>query len=355
MKELYLIILLLALLFSCNTNENKTSLNNNDGTDATEKNQQSDSTSKIPGANSSTASISKPDSIIGIVYVKNKSGVALKELRKVESKDIFHLDFGVKLSVIHTEEDNGVIQKADSAWIKVKLRNGECGDIIGYVFKNETITSSEADFSLIPTDFTYENQLTTNENTGKLKFRFTKISPVEFNNYKSTYDRKMITDSTKNAPDKKYFTLRIADRTIKFHYNNTCEDWQNYLGYVKPLDSYGIEGCGNEACGTYLINKSTGKLLSLSSGQFIQGTSLPYVSKNETKFIVFTNGALSSDSGTYMILYKKDSKINAFNFAECDSFYTKEWEIEELVWVDEQTIAFKGAGTTGYLKGAIIK
>ncbi|MBO9703515.1 MAG: hypothetical protein J7604_25125, partial [Sporocytophaga sp.] len=307
----------------------------------------------ITKADSSTRVISKSDSVIGIVYVKNSNGTQLKESENAEHPNSSAIEFGTKLFWIYSVDEK---LKSDSTLIKVKLHNG-CGDLYGYVFRYDVIDSAIVDFSIIPKEYSRElNRYPLGKNNeGNLKFKFSKIGSAEFNKYKSSYDSQVIEDTTKNAPGKKFFTLPIGNQLYKFHYNNTCEQYEYYRGDIKPLNAYAIEGCSMESCSTYLIDKSTGKLLYLDGGPYIQGTSHPYISKDETKLLIFTSGAPIDDFGTYLILYKKDPKTGIFNFAEYDSFYTKELEIEELVWVDHQTIALKGTGNTGYFKGVIIK
>lgn len=297
--------------------------------------------------------ISKSDSVIGIVYVKNKNGTLIEGAESSDYPDNYTIEFGTKLFWIHSNHDK---LKLDSSWIKIKMHDG-CGDLSGYVSRFDVIDSAKVDFSIIPKEYSRELNIYPmgKNNEGDLKFKFSRISSKEFNKYKSAYSRQVIEDTTKNSSDKKFFTLPIGNHLYKFHYNNTCEHYEYYKGYIKPLNAYGIEGCSHEACSTYLIDKSSGKLLHLDGGPYIQGTSLPYISKDETKFIVFTPGAPIDDFGTYMILYKKDPTTGIFNFADYDSFYTKELEVEELIWVDNQTIAIKGTGNTGYFQGLIIK
>ncbi len=336
--------------FSCNTNPEETDSSKvNSDSSITLKNQILDS---IPKADSGNKVISKSDSVIGIVYVKNNDGTQLKESENIEHPNNSTIEFGTKLFRIYSNDDK---QKLDSSWIKVKMRNGSCGDLSGYVSRFDVVDSSVVDFSIIPKEYSKElNRYPLGKNNvGKLKFKFSKISSTEFNIYKSAYARQIIEDTSKSAAGKRFFTLPIGNQLYKFHYNNACEHYDNYMGYIIPLNAYGIEGCSRDACSTYLIDKSTGKLLYLDGGPYIQGTSLPYISKDETQFIIFTPGTPSTEFGTYMILYKKDPKTGIFNFAEYDSFDTKEWEIEELVWVDNQTIALKATGNTGYLQGVI--
>lgn len=302
----------------------------------------------------SNSAISQSDSVIRkIVYVKNTNGILLEGSNNLECSNSFPIEFGTKLFRIYSKDEE---PKSDSTRIKVQLYNCICGDLSGYVSRFDVIDSAHVDFSIIPKEYSRElNAYPIGKNNeGNLKFKFSKISSTEFNKYKSAYSRQVTEDTTKNSRDKRFFTLLIGNQLYKFHYNNTCEHYDYYKGYIKPLNTYGIEGCSNESCSTYLIDKSTGKLLFLDGGPYIQGTSLPYISKDETKFIVFTPGAPIDDFGTYMILYKKDPITGNFNFSEYDSFYTKELEIEELVWIDSQTIAIKGTGKTGYFKGLII-
>jgi hypothetical protein len=352
MNKLLTYIFISLIIYSCNTRESDKSLTNSNKPKLQEKlpvTKEIDSTNKSENSNTEFQ-----DSIIGTVFVKNKNGTTINEFPILDSNKGSVLEFATKLFVIPS--DNNI--KTDTSWIKIKTevcKYGTKHKYYGYVQKKDVVDSLIADFTVIPIDFEFSNNQVqpTKEQKGKLEFKFSKITEQEFNNYKSGYKNPVIIDSTNINSKDGYFILKINDRLTKF-YSNICKQWQNYEGFIKPLNSYQISGCGMDACYSYLINKTTGKTINIDSGPNIDGASIIYVSKAESKFLAYSNGSPNMDMGTFIIIYYKTPGTDNYNYDTYDSYFANQWEIEDFIWVDEQTIAIKRTKSSGYLKGTII-
>lgn len=196
------------------------------------------------------------------------------------------------------------------------------------------------------------------ENKNKLEIKFSKINSTDYLEYNQNYSNRITIDTILiNNPQN--FTLVVENAKKRFVCdvdNNNCN---YYKGYLVPLNKYILTNCGKSYCETYLLDKNTGTQDYLES-PFDSECEIPSLSPNENKLIAFSSSVFDKES--YIALYKNDSENKKLDFKK--SFYTSDWRIKEIIWIDNNSIALKVfdkyGGKTGdglinsqYLKGEI--
>ena len=199
------------------------------------------------------------------------------------------------------------------------------------------------------------------ENQNKLKIKFTKIDSTDYFDFKKKYFNGITIDSTIVNEAGSSFSLFVENEKKEFSCDIDYNNCNYYKGFLKPLNKYILTYCGMGYCGTYLLDKRTGKQDYLES-PFDSECEVPSLSKDENKLITFSSSVF--DGETFIALYKKNVETKKIDFKEYDSFYTLDWRIKEIIWIDNNLVALKvfdGYGgknggkliNTKYLKGKI--
>ncbi|WP_111542112.1 hypothetical protein [Mesonia algae] len=199
------------------------------------------------------------------------------------------------------------------------------------------------------------------ENKSKLKIKFTKIDSTEFLKYNQKYSNEITVDTTIVNEAGGFFTLDVENAEKKFSCDIDYNNCNYYKGFLKPLNKYILTYCGIGYCGTYLLDKNTGTKDYLES-PFDSECKNPSISKNKNKLIAFSSSVFDRES--FIALYKMNIETKKIDLKKYDSFYTSDWRIKEIIWIDNNVIALKvfekyGGKTGGelintrYLKGKI--
>lgn len=199
------------------------------------------------------------------------------------------------------------------------------------------------------------------ENKNKLKIKFTIIDSTDYFKYKQKYSNEITVDTTIVNEAGSFFTLDVENAEKKFSCDIDYSNCNYYKGFLNPLSKYIITHCGTGYCGTYLLDKNTGTQNYLES-PFDSECEIPALSKNQDKLIAFSSSVFDRES--FIALYRENAETKKIELKKFDSFYTSDWRIKEIIWIDNNSIALKVyekyGGKTGselintrYLKGVI--
>ena len=229
--------------------------------------------------------------------------------------------------------------------------------------KDENKTTAEKSQPIsksnLPDDFPEENVLVENKN--KLKIKFTKTDSINYFSFRQNYSNGIKIDTTIVNESGSSFSLIIKNEEKKFSCDIDYNNCYYYKGFLKPLNKYIITYCGTGYCRTYLLDKNTGTQNYLES-PFDSECEIPSLSKNENKLIAFSSSVFDRES--FIALYKKNIETKKIDFKKYDTFYTSDWRVKEIIWIDNNSIALKiyekYGGKSGnelintrYLKGKI--
>lgn len=199
------------------------------------------------------------------------------------------------------------------------------------------------------------------ENKNKLKIKFTKIDSTDYLDYKQKYSNGITVDKTIVNEAGNSFTLALKNADKKFGCDIDYNDCTYYKGFLSSLNKYILTSCGKGYCGTFLLDKNTGVRNFLQS-PFDSECEVPSLSKSQDKLIAFSSSVFDRES--FIALYKENVETKKIELRKFDSFYTSDWRIKEIIWIDNNSIALKVyekyGGKTGselintrYLKGKI--
>ncbi|MGE0562819.1 MAG: hypothetical protein AB7O47_13465 [Flavobacteriales bacterium] len=180
-----------------------------------------------------------------------------------------------------------------------------------------------------------------------LKLSFKKIDSTEFYRYKNIYDTKITIDTTKNvAPNGGTFSIYTNVGNLQFgcgtNYERPC---YNYSGFLVPINAYLIGQWGESIYDLFLVDKRNASRLSLISA-FDGGSGLPLISPANTKLITCSSVDLVAFKNYYdirsnIIMYDL-TNLNYLNeINACFEFNTKNWELIDLAWVNEETFVLR--------------
>jgi hypothetical protein len=197
------------------------------------------------------------------------------------------------------------------------------------------------------------------ENQNKLKIKFTKIDSTDYFDFKQKYSNGIEIDSTIVNEAGSSFTIAVKNTKEEFSCDIDYNNCTYYKGFLSLLNKYILTYCGTGYCGTYLLDKNTGIKSSLES-PFDSECEIPSLSNNGSKLIAYSYSVFDRES--FIALYKKNVDTKKIDFKEYDSFYTSDWRVKEIIWIDTNLIALKvfdkyGGKTGGklintrYLKG----
>ena len=176
------------------------------------------------------------------------------------------------------------------------------------------------------------------ENKNKLKIKFTKIDSTNYLDFIQKYSNKITIDSTIVNEAGSSFSLAVKDTEKEFRCDIDYNNCNYYKGFLSPLNKYILTYCGTGYCGTFLLDKNTG-IQNFIESPFDSECEIPSLSKNENKLITFSSSVF--DRKSFIALYKKDINSKKIDLNKYDSFYTSDWRIKEIIWIDNNSIALK--------------
>lgn len=192
---------------------------------------------------------------------------------------------------------------------------------------------SESDIS----ENAFEKQIL-KENQNKLKIKFSKIDSTNYLDFKHKYSNGVETDPTIANKYGDLFFLIVKNEKKGFGCDTDHNNCNYYKGFLKPLNKYILTYCETDYCRTYLLDKNTGMQHYLES-PFDSESNIPCLSKEQDKLIAFSSSVFKRES--FVAIYKKNTKTKEIEFSEFESFYTSDWRIKEIVWVNNNSIALK--------------
>lgn len=188
------------------------------------------------------------------------------------------------------------------------------------------------------------------------KLKFTKINENEFLRYKPA--RKLIKQKIEET--KTRFYLDIKSKRTEFkkeinkeYGNRNGTSWFEYIGFYPALKLYAITSNSvteNLGFGELsLINKETGfnyQIISIGDGS----VETPNPSTNN-KYLVYFYNHVYEPNHCFVGVLKINNGNKPQNFiTEYKSYETKDWAVEQLIWIDDQTFVLK-AYTKKYQDG----
>jgi hypothetical protein len=169
---------------------------------------------------------------------------------------------------------------------------------------------------------------------------FDTISQGEFEGYKKLYHSKINTDTSKVLWTDTSFL--ISGKNWNRDYNivaTEAEPFNNYMGYIEPLGLYMVTNIDgrNETAMFYLVDQKTGKEFFLSSG-FDYPCVTALLSPKNNFLLSWSNNEYEYNESMLVVLkvVKHRKKFQLRGFVD---FSTNQWRVQDVVWVNENSIA----------------
>ena len=172
----------------------------------------------------------------------------------------------------------------------------------------------------------------------ELNLKFETISEYLFLEYKNKYNDKIFYDSANvvsTENDLYIKTLAGEYHFQKIEYPGSYDfSFYSYLGYLKPLNLHLYESLGRMYSNIYAIDRLTGERFYVDNFSRINTYDI-LVSKEEDQLLIYNSEGDSPES--YIKIYQLDAK----KVTEVAGFFSEEWNIEELVWIEKNSFALK--------------
>lgn len=199
------------------------------------------------------------------------------------------------------------------------------------------------------------------------KIDFKLIDENAFNKHKKAYKSPVDKDTTRITWLDSTIVVKTAKRNYTYTYREVDgrypESIHYYQGYIKPLGLYILQGVSpfNEVGWTRAIDHNNGKVYNIPND--MEGVEMPLPSPKSKYLLVYANDVFEH-ADAYIGIHKigKDKEGLTYSyFAQAgknefgnsaysfDSTYTEEynmeerknWVIEEMVWLNDYSFAFK--------------
>ena len=180
------------------------------------------------------------------------------------------------------------------------------------------------------------------EHVDRISLQFVSISKKQFLNFKTHQpDSNYIFNSPiyTSAP----FTITTKKTEYKFR-NTPYDDEYRYIGYVPEINSHIISEC-KWVCVNYLLDNETDEKMMLPC-DFDSGVLGLKISASKKQMLMY----LSYDAANYADYYSHRAEIIFMQIGDAKGFHKltnpkiciiTEWSIEDIVWIDEKSIALK--------------
>lgn len=173
---------------------------------------------------------------------------------------------------------------------------------------------------------------------------FETISEEEYVNYKAVYDKKIVVDNLIKF-DSISFSFETAKSKYKLYTPNPLDAYVDYeyVGFLKPLNSYIIKGGGEESFSMFIVNKETDAIFNLDE----YNADCPLISPQNTKLIMHYYSPYETDRGNYINIFhiNADAVVSGFQ-----QYQTQKWQSYEILWINEFAIALKVCDEIKYVE-----
>lgn len=169
---------------------------------------------------------------------------------------------------------------------------------------------------------------------------FDTISRSEFEGYKKMYRSKINIDTSKVLWTDTSFV--ISEKNWSRNYNIAVteeEPFNNYMGYLEPLSLYlvtSIDG-RNETAMFSLVDQKTGKEFYLNSG-FDYPCVIALISPKNNFLLSWSNNEYEYNESMLVVL-KVEKQRKKFQLKGFVDFSTNQWRVQDVVWINENSIA----------------
>lgn len=220
----------------------------------------------------------------------------------------------------------------------------------GYVFSGFVIDSTEADFSKLPVDISYEFSFPqTQIEYQEIDLEFTKTTLSEFNEHQKSnntenkdYNEPKPLKSEGNPQQGGYFILEINERLYKFPcgsgYSRPC---YTYQGFNQYLNAYSIGQHGDGIYQTFYLDKDNGSIFRINSpyddgnyGLYISPTRKRLVSVSSIDYDRFKE---FYGSRSVIIIYDVENVKSFSEIKKAYIFSSKQWEISRVNWINDKS------------------
>ncbi len=170
------------------------------------------------------------------------------------------------------------------------------------------------------------------ENRG-LQLTFDTLTENSFNHFKEKYKPRVDTSFNRVVSlDDCSFQLIAADTAFVFQCIYGFPSY-NFLGYFPDLKSYLVMAEGYEHWQAFLIDSVTAKGLPIFGS--------PVVSPNRDLMLTYETDGYTGDSYISLVDISEFHQLQDLNSKQALGFFTEDWGIDELVWIDNSKIALK--------------
>lgn len=174
------------------------------------------------------------------------------------------------------------------------------------------------------------------QNGQELIVKFSEIDSLQYIEFKKEYTNKLVVDSTKKTIPDSSFALVINDKNQQFDCHNDYNPCYYYKGFLPPINSFVITHCKMYICETFLIDQTSGEQQSLFS-PYDNECEIPVLSKDLNKMLVFASNVFDVES--FISVYQRTDKTEGFNFESYDSLTIENWDIHEVIWINDSSFA----------------
>ncbi|MFS4454827.1 SH3 domain-containing protein [Maribacter sp. 2304DJ31-5] len=261
-------------------------------------------------------------------YVAAENGLTIRDKPSIDAVKIGTLSFGTEISIVEKTdiqlkiEDEG--KTINGQWVKIKTGDQKKG----YIFDGFLTDEIRSNLFMVSYNPKWKGM--------ELKLSFSKISDTDFTSHKNNYDSKITKDSTVKQ-DSSFFAFKTSETLYKLYNNRTTGNPRfDYFGYLEPLNSQIIGGGGDGIYEMFLVEMerdSVAHLFAFSDSN----SDVPVISPDNSKLISFQS-APGSDLESYIALYDIAENSLLKNYI---TYETSEWRINEIVWIDNKSIALK--------------
>ena len=171
---------------------------------------------------------------------------------------------------------------------------------------------------------------------------FETISEKEFNaNYKTPIQ----TDSTIQKESSNPYLIKTKNAYYELDSTHTYTNSYNYFGFIPDLGCHLVGFCGYGTCDDYLLDHETDVKMSFSAA-FDAGI-LAFLLSPSNDFLLIGSSYDGPDYDNYydfraeILLYKIEKGKGLRGIKPYRFFNTEDWSIEDVLWIDDGSIALK--------------
>ncbi|WP_316802772.1 hypothetical protein [Pedobacter nototheniae] len=175
-----------------------------------------------------------------------------------------------------------------------------------------------------------------------LKVKFKPISEKDFLVARRKYNNQIDTSSSKITRTSLTFTIKTADSLYTFKCDTSDYSYFSYYnGFIKPLNLFLVYNSDsqNEMGDLIAIDQVSNKVYTISS-PFDGGMTKVLTSPGKNYFMAFVNNIYKNKISFFSVI-KIDKQGKNAMYKDFIGYNSKEWQIEEAVWLSENSFALK--------------